>query len=172
MKNNVSKVTWLWWFILYIAPQEANIINTLRPRQDGRYFADDVLKCIFLNENVWISLKIPLKLVPSGPINNIPALVQIMAWHRPGDKPLSESMLVFVPTYICVTPPQWVNENIWFLSLTASQWCHSFTHSTLNIFISHMIMCLHFVSFHHNEMLQVVQITLNKEKGISSSCSQ
>ena len=83
--------------------------NTLRPRQDGCYFADDVLKCIFLNENLWISLKIPLKFVPRGPINNIPALVQIMAWHRPGDKPLSEPMLVFVPTLICVTQPQLVN---------------------------------------------------------------
>ena len=87
-------------------------INTLRPRQDGHYFADDVLKCIFLNENVWILFKIPLKFVPKGPINNIPALVQIMAWRRPGDKPLSESMLVFVPTHICVTRPQWVNNNI------------------------------------------------------------
>ena len=82
--------------------------NTLRPRQDGRYFADDVLKCIFLNENVWISLKIPLKFVRRGPINNIPALVQIMAWRRPGDKPLSEPMLVFVSTHICITQPQWV----------------------------------------------------------------
>ena len=36
-------------------------------------------KCIFLNENIWISIKISLKFVPKGPINNIPALVQIMA---------------------------------------------------------------------------------------------
>ena len=79
--------------------------------QDGRYFADDVLKCIFLIENVWISLKIPLKFVPRGPINNIPALVQIMAWSRPGDKPLCEAMLVFVPTHICIARPQWVNEH-------------------------------------------------------------
>ena len=43
-----------------------------------------------------------------GPINNIPALVQIMAWRRPGDKPLSEPMLIFVPTHICVTRPQGV----------------------------------------------------------------
>ena len=41
--------------------------------------------------------------------NKIPALVQIMAWRRPGDKPLSEPMLVRLPTHICVTPPQWVN---------------------------------------------------------------
>ena len=80
---------------------------------DGRYFADDVLKCIFVNENLWILLKIPLKFVRKGPINNIPALVQIMAWRRPGDKPFSEPMLVFVLTHICVTRPQWVNANSW-----------------------------------------------------------
>ena len=84
-------------------------INTLRPRQNGHHFPDDIFKCIFLNENVWISNKISLKFVPKGPINNIPALVQIMAWRRPGDKPLSEPMVVWLPTHICVTLPQWVN---------------------------------------------------------------
>ena len=84
-------------------------LNTLRPRQDGRRFADDTFKRIFLNENVRISIKISLKFVPKGPINNIPALVQIMAWRRSGDKPLSEPMMVTLPTHICVTRPQWVN---------------------------------------------------------------
>ena len=70
-------------------------INTLRPRQDGRHFPDDIFKCIFLNENKWISLKISLKFVLKGPINDIPALVQIMARRRPGDKPLSEPMMVY-----------------------------------------------------------------------------
>ena len=42
-------------------------------------------------------------------VKNIPALVQIMAWRRPGDKPLSEPMMVRMPTRICVTRPQWVN---------------------------------------------------------------
>ena len=69
-------------------------VNTLRPRQNGRHCADDIFKRIFFNENVWISIKISLKFVPKGPINNIPALVQIMAWRRPGDKPLSEPMMV------------------------------------------------------------------------------
>ena len=45
---------------------------------------DAIFKCIFLNEDVWISIKISLKFVPKGPINNIPALVQIMAWRQPG----------------------------------------------------------------------------------------
>ena len=64
-------------------------INTLRPRQNGRHFADDICKGIFLNENILIAIKISLKFVPKGSINNIPALVQIMAWRRPGDKLLS-----------------------------------------------------------------------------------
>ena len=55
-------------------------INTLRPRRNGQHFADDIFKCIFFNENVLISIKISLKFVPKGPISNIPALVQIMAW--------------------------------------------------------------------------------------------
>ena len=52
-------------------------------------FADDIFKCIFFNENIWIVIKISLNFVPKGPINNISSLVQIMAWRRPGDKPLS-----------------------------------------------------------------------------------
>ena len=65
-------------------------VITLRPRQNGHHFADDTFKLIFVNENVWISITISLKFVPKGPINNIPALVQIMAWRRSDDKPLSE----------------------------------------------------------------------------------
>ena len=37
--------------------------------------ADDIFKCIFLNENVLISIKISLKFVPKGQFSNIPALV-------------------------------------------------------------------------------------------------
>ena len=83
-------------------------LNTLRARQNGRHFADDMFKCIFVNENVWIPIKISLKFVPQGPINNIPALVQIMAWRRPSNKSLFGTMMVRLPTHICVTWPQWV----------------------------------------------------------------
>ena len=55
----------------------------------------------FLNENIWISNKISLKYVPWGLIDNMSALVQTMAWHRPGDKPLSEPMLIqFTDAYM------------------------------------------------------------------------
>ena len=71
------------------------IFNTMRQRQNGRRFADDTFKRIFLNENVRISIKISLKFVPEGPINNNPSLVQIMAWHW------SEPMMVSLLTDIC-----------------------------------------------------------------------
>ena len=90
------------WDILY----EVQLIEA---ETNGRHFADDSFKCIFLNENVWIQIEISLTFVPKGPINNILALVQIMAWRRPGDKPLSEPMTVSLPTHICVTQPQWID---------------------------------------------------------------
>ena len=46
---------------------------------------------------------------PKGPINNIPALVQIMAWRLDGAKPIFEPMMFFLLTHIRVTRPQWVN---------------------------------------------------------------
>ena len=91
-------------------------VNTLRPRQNGRHFADAVFKRIFFNENVWISIKISLKFVPKGPINKIPALFQIMAWRRPGDKSLSEAVLVSLLTHKCVARPQWVEACIAILA--------------------------------------------------------
>ena len=83
-------------------------LTTLRLRQNGRHFADDIFKRISLNENVRILIEISPKFVPKIQINNIPTVVQIMAWHRQGDKPLSEPMVVRLPTHICVTRPRWV----------------------------------------------------------------
>ena len=58
---------------------------------------------------VYKMMKFSLKLVPKDPINNIPALVQIMTWHLPGDKPFSELFMVKLQTHICVTRPQRIN---------------------------------------------------------------
>ena len=107
-------------------------LNTLRPRQNGRHFPDDIFKWIFLNENVWISINISLKFVPKGPINNIPTLVQVMAWRRPGDKPLSEPMMVRLPTHICVTRPQWVKVQWWTNTLNVVSYS-SATNHCLNV---------------------------------------
>ena len=117
MKSSLVYIRYTWWIwcgCLQCWPGDNPVmdlvtdINTFRPRQNGRHFTDDIFKCIFLDENVWIFIKISLKFVPMVPINNIPALVQIKAWRRPGDNPFSEPMVVSFVTHICVTPPQWV----------------------------------------------------------------
>ena len=64
-------------FIPFSMHSPLTIVNTLRPSLNGRHFPYDIFKCIFVNENVWISIKIALTFVPKGPSNNIPALVQM-----------------------------------------------------------------------------------------------
>ena len=121
-----------------------SFINTLRPRQVGGHFPDDVFKCIFLNENIWISIKISLKFVTKGPINNIPASVQIMAWRRRGDKPLSEPMMVRLPTYLCVTRPQWVKLITFRLFGVTPQHNIAWTHRKLDL----NIICWTYIKLH------------------------
>ena len=79
------------------------VINILRQRQNGCQFPDDIFKCIFLNENVWILIRISLKYIPKGQINNIPALFQIMVWRQTGDKPLVEPMMISLLKHVCIT---------------------------------------------------------------------
>ena len=110
-------------------PERLENFNLLRPRQNRRHFADEIFKCIFLNENVWISINISLKFVLKGLINNIAALVQIMAWRRPGDKPLFEPMMVNLLTHICVTRPQWVKHRY---RVFESSRCDETPHAKLN----------------------------------------
>ena len=124
---NVPLIHWYWkqgliWMSQISSQQFMDdifkfLFNTLRPRQNGRLFADDTLKRIFLNENIRIAIKISLKFVPTGPINNNPALVLIMTSRWPGDKPLSEPMLVRLLTHLCVTWPQWVNNFLYLFRL-------------------------------------------------------
>ena len=90
-----------WYALIYF--------NTLRPRKMTDISQTTFSNVFCFNENAWIPIQISLKFVPKGPISNIPALVRIMAWRRPGDKPLSGPMMVRLPTHICVIRPQWVN---------------------------------------------------------------
>ena len=56
-------------------------------------FPDDIFKAIFVNDNVWISIKIPWKNIPMGSKSS--TLVRKMAWRRSGDKPLPEPMMAY-----------------------------------------------------------------------------
>ena len=76
---------WLWHISLFLP---------LFPLEKmAAILADDIFKCIFLNENDRILIQISLKFVPNGPINNNQVLVYVMAWCRIRDKLLSEPML-------------------------------------------------------------------------------
>ena len=108
------------------------ISKTLRPRQNGRHFADDTFNRIFVNENVRISIKFSLKFVPKGPINNIPALVQIMACRHPGDKPLFEPVMVSLLMHICVTRPHASHMMSWDTNLYVWTISDISTYKTLN----------------------------------------
>ena len=121
-----------------------HVINTLKPSQNGCHFINDIFKCIFINENIWISIKITLKFVFKGLINNSPTLIQIIAWCRPGNKPLSEAMIFSLLMHICITQPQYVKEHdyirshllfvincTWFSiaeCVSWEMWCHAFIH--------------------------------------------
>ena len=133
--KQLSKQSWAWWFetpsrplwrhhnvACYYTPWCYRRTNWSYPTRNKMciwtHWSRDQIdaisqttylaKCIFLNEYVWILLKISLKFVPKVRINNIPAVVHILAWRLPGDKPLSEPMMDNLLTHICVTRPQWV----------------------------------------------------------------
>ena len=74
--------------------------NTLRQRQNGCHLPDDIFKCIFLNENSWISIMISLKFVPKVPIKNILALVLKVAWrHQAPSHYLNQWWLIYWRIY-------------------------------------------------------------------------
>ena len=140
LNKRLSKQPWGWWFettrwslwrhrnddtgsdqMSMITSQNIMVLTTKISRVPGKIKHNETdaewppfrrrhFKTHFLNENIRISIAMSLRFVPRGPINNIPASVQIMAWRRPGDKPSSELMMVRLPTHICVTRPQWDNE--------------------------------------------------------------
>ena len=75
-------------------------LNSPPRGKNCRHFADDTFKCVLMNKNICI-IRILLKYVPKGPIDNRPALVQVRAWRWSGDKPLPEPILTqFTDAYM------------------------------------------------------------------------
>ena len=68
-------------------------INSSPPWQNGCHIADDNFNLVFMNEKFCVSIRILLKFVPKGLIDNKSVLVRVMAWRRTGDKPLPEPLL-------------------------------------------------------------------------------
>ena len=77
---------------IYASPS-LNILTHLPLDKMAAILADDIFKCIFLNENDKIPIQFSLKLVPRSAIDNKSALVWVIAWRQTGDKPLPEPMM-------------------------------------------------------------------------------
>ena len=84
-------------------------MHSSTPRQNGGLFADDVFRWIFMNEKFCILIKISLKFVPKGSIDNIPALWQWPGANQATSHYLDHWVMIFLLTHICVTRPQQVN---------------------------------------------------------------
>ena len=124
----------------------SSVLNTLRPRQNGRHFID-IFKCIFLNENVWILIKISLKCIPNVRIINIQHLFR--SWLGADQAPshyLNQWWLVRLPTHICVTRPQCVSKLQWNLN------------QNRNIFIQEnafeFVICIMVINLHRTQCVE------------------
>ena len=93
-------------FVMVFQPTLANKAIRVAGRLTlwGRNKMADILLTIcsntFFNIDIWIPINISVKFAPGVPINNIPALVSIMAWQGPGDKLLSQLMMASLLTYL------------------------------------------------------------------------
>ena len=76
-------------------------IHILRSRQNCRHFTDGIFKCIFLNKMYEYRLRFHCSLSPKFELRIFQRWFR-MAWRQPGDKPLSEPMVVGLLTHICV----------------------------------------------------------------------
>ena len=105
---------------------------------NGCRFSDEILKCIFLKENVRILIKVSLlKFVHKVLIDNQSASVQAMAWHLKGSRPLTESVIAKISNDIWGL---WHNE-LKFISEV--QFCSL-------IFSYVIINMIHFMVFHRS----------------------
>ena len=102
-------------------------LNSSPPRQFGGKIADDIFKCIFVNENDWISIKISLKFIPKSPIDNKSVLDQVMAWRRQAPSHYLNQCWPSFLTHICGTRGRWVKS--WWPAKTMQ---HHRTWSTLS----------------------------------------
>ena len=85
-----SMFTHIYVIIWHHSAARLQWVNSSPLGQNGCLFADNNFRCIFVNEKFCFLVIILLKFVLKGPIDNDRTLVQIMAWHRIGDKTLSQ----------------------------------------------------------------------------------
>ena len=161
-------------FVLLILMHKHITLTTWGPEQDkqkeqqhlamhslntlGRDKMDDISQTTFSNAFSWMKmfeyrLKFHGNLFLRTQSTIFQHLVQIMAWRRPGDKPLSEPMMVSLPTHVCVTRPQWVKRSIipaLWCKWVKEQWGHfeEFLQERLNRIEGTVGIFGHFLEYH------------------------
>ena len=104
--NINSARTPLNWHQKFLCEYPYHILAHWSRNKTAAMFADDIFKCIFLNENLRNLIHLSLKFVPKCPIKNNPSLFQIMTWCRAGDKPYLNQWWSTSITHIRVTRPE------------------------------------------------------------------
>ena len=150
------------------------------PCIDVRHFADNIFLCIFLSAKFRIWIQISLKLVRSGAIDNKPALFQVMAWRRAGDKPLSEPMLTLFTDAYMRHQGRWVKAWRHMISEvvcncnSGSTWC-DFNHVCEEIIsvkcISVIVVLNVFILFYVRDSNHVCEKIISDECISMQSCS-
>ena len=120
---NTRKCYFAWRHPVYRGDTESlkdwESFNSSPIGKNGCLFANDIFRCILVNEKFCILIKISLKFVLEGLIDNNLALVQIMAWRPIGDKPSSEAMLAWFTD----TRRRWVKKHVLLFNQQCSWWC-------------------------------------------------
>ena len=122
--------SWSWisnYLLFYMTLSWGNGMSSKRPQALAHWGWDKIVaisQTTISGAFSWMKMyefrfRFHLSLFMRFELTNIPALVQIMAWHRPGDKPLFEPMMVSLLMHICVTRPQWVKWGACHLAVTA-----------------------------------------------------
>ena len=114
-------ITWKWFQNYWLLGRGIGLTHWSRDKMAATW-ADNIFQCNCINEKILILIKMSLKIVPKVWINNIPALVQIMAWHRPGIKPVSKPVMVDLLMNICVTQTQWVKHILPTIGVNRLSW--------------------------------------------------
>ena len=82
--------------------------NSSPAGQFGGKMANDIFNYISFNENVWISIKMSLKFIPKGQVDNKSVLFQVMAWCHHATSHYLNQCWPSSLTHICDSPGRWV----------------------------------------------------------------
>ena len=80
----------------------------------------DILRTTHSNGFTWNTVFISLNFFPKGPIENMSALVQVMAWRQTGHKPYLDWLWLSSFTYVCHLGPVFISDKTSYRTISWS----------------------------------------------------